>query len=248
MILSLFQIIRLIIGIIDLVLVTVVVYTLTFLPEKYRKNWYRHLFRYWCWVFIRALRVNLYLHQKNQKELPKQYILIGNHPSAFEDIGMSALFNVYFLAKIEVKDWWIVGRISQAAGTYYVHRESKESRQEATDTLKEALSKGLNVGLYPEGGCKGRRIFTPFRFGVFELSLQTGVPIVPVFLHYESQQEFEWQSQHLLYKLWMIMRAQNRRVNYYIYDAISPVQFSSKEEYCEYVQNLYVEWQKRYLD
>jgi 1-acyl-sn-glycerol-3-phosphate acyltransferase len=44
------------------------------------------------------------------------------------------------------------------------------------------------------------------------------------------------------------MTAQNRRANYYVYDAIDPKDFSSKETFCEHVQNLYLEWQKRYLD
>lgn len=248
MILSALYFIRTLIGIIDLVLLTGLLYLLSFLPKQYLASWYRKIFRYWCWVFIRALQVKLYIHQKNQKPLPQQFILIGNHPSAFEDIGMSALLDARFLAKIEVKDWWIVGRISQAAGTFYVHRESKDSRQDATNVLKEALNQGLCVGIYPEGGCKGRRIHLPFRFGCFDLSLQTGVPILPVFLHYEAQEDFEWQNQHLLHKLWMILCARNHRVNYYIYDAIDPQQFTSKEAFTEYVQNLYLDWQKRYLD
>jgi len=248
MILSFLHFVRLLIGFADLIFMTAIVYGLSFLPLSYLGKWYRCLFRYWCWVFIRALRVDLFLHQKNLHALPQQYILIGNHPSAFEDLGMSALFDSYFLAKIEMKDWLILGRISQAAGTIYVQRDSKDSRQEASDTLRLALEKGLNVGLYPEGGCKGRRIFLPFRYGAFELSLKTGIPIVPVFIHYEAQESFEWQSQHLLYKLWMILRAQNHRANYYVYDAILPSQFNSKEDFCNYVQNLYIEWQKKYLE
>lgn len=249
MILSLLSLLRTLIGWLDLALLTAILYILSFLPKKMLGSWYRRCYRYWSMVFVRALRVDLFLHQKNHKPLPKQYILIGNHPSAFEDVGMPALFDVYYLAKIEVKTWWIVGRIGQAAGTFYVDRESKDSRQGASNELKETLmTRHINIGIYPEGGCKGRRIFTPFRYGVFELSMQTGVPIVPVFLHYEAQEDFEWQFQHLLHKLWMILTAKNHRANYYVYDAIDPKQFSSKEAFCEYVQNLYLEWQKRYLD
>ncbi|MBS0287404.1 MAG: 1-acyl-sn-glycerol-3-phosphate acyltransferase [Proteobacteria bacterium] len=248
MFLSLLALLRFVVSLIDLIVMTVLLYILSFLPTKYVGRWYRKIFRYWCWVFIRALGVKVFLHQKNRVALPKQYILMGNHPSAFEDLGMSALFDVRFLAKIEVKDWWIVGRISVACGTFYVARDSKDSRQEASDTLKQALNQGLSVGLYPEGGCKGRRIFTPFRYGGFELALQTKTPIVPVFLHYEAQEDFEWQNQHLLHKLWMILTAQNHRANYYVYDAIDPTQFSSKEALCEHVQNLYLAWQQRYLE
>lgn len=248
MFLRLFDLIRIIFGIIDLILFTGLMYSLSFLPPKYLGSWYRWCFRQWCWTFIRALRVELHLHEKIKKPLPNHYILIANHPSAFEDIGMSALFNAYFLAKIEVKDWWIVGRISKAVGTYYVERESKDSRIEAQETLKQALTEGKNIGIYPEGGCKGRRIFLPFRFGIFDISMQTGIPIVPVFLHYEQQEQFEWQNQHLLYKLWMILSAQNHRVNYYVFDAIDPKQFASKEEMTHFTQERYLEWQSRYLD
>lgn len=248
MFLWLFQCLRALVGLIDLVIFTAFLYLLSFIPKKHLGKWYRWCFRQWCWIFIRALRVSLFLHEKNHKPLPQHYILIGNHPSAFEDIGMSALFDVYYLAKIEVKDWWIVGRISQAAGTYYVARDLKESRNEASQTLKQALNEGKNIGIYPEGGCKGRRIHPPFRYGVFDLSIQTGVPIIPVFLHYEQQAQFEWQNQHLLHKLWMIFSAQNHRVNYYVYDAIYPHQFTSKEMFAAYVETCYLNWQNRYLD
>lgn len=248
MILSLLSFLRTLIGLLDLIVLTFILYILSFLPNTFLLHWYRPLFRYWCWVFIKALRVSLYLHQKNHHPLPKHYILMSNHPSVFEDLGMSALFDAYYLAKIELKDWWILGRISKAAGTLYVKRECKNSRQDAMQALMTTLGKGKNVGIYPEGGCKGRRIFTPFRFGAFDLSLQLNVPIIPVFLHYESQEAFEWHNQHLLYKLWMIFRAQNRRANYYVYDAIDPQHFQSKEALCNHLQILYKEWEKRYLD
>lgn len=248
MLLSLLRLIRLLIGSLDLFILTTIMYLLTFLPSRLLTNWYRQLFRYWCWVFIRALDAKLYLHQKNHHPLPAQYILIANHPSVFEDLGMSALFNVRFLAKEEMKDWWILGRISKATGTYFVKRDNKLSRQEAADDLRLALTQGNSIGLYPEGGCKGRRIFIPFRYGAFELAMQTGVPIVPVFLHYEAQADFEWQYQSLIYKLWMILKAENRRANYYLFDAIDPKQFASKEVLCQHVQNLYLGWQKQYLE
>ena len=70
-----------------------------------------------------------------------------------------------------------------------------------------------------------------------------------MFLHYESQDDFEWRNpQTLPQKLWHFMTAQNSRANYYVYDAIDPRQFTGKEEYNQYVYNLYLKWQARYLD
>ena len=227
---------------------TLVMYLLTYLPRALRP-WYFGLFRYWCRSFVRALGIDLRLHQHNTRPLPKHYILVANHPSAFEDIGIPALFPVHSLAKIEVADWWVVGRISSASGSLYVHRESKESRNAAAGEIEAALQQGKNIALYPEGGCKGRRIFELFRYGAFDISLRTGVPVLPVFLHYECQDDFEWREpQTLLHKLWHMSTVQNNRVNFHLYDAIDPGQFTDKSQYTGYVHSRYLEWQARHLD
>ena len=234
---------------IDFIVLTCFLYLFSWLPAAFLKGWYFRLFRVWSRAFVRALDVDLKLHQKNLNPIPANYILIANHPSAFEDIGIPALFEVYSLAKIEVKDWWIVGRISSAAGNIYVRRESKESRSMAAETIRQAVVNGKNIALYPEGGCKGRRIFESFRYGAFDVSMKTGVPILPVFIHYELQDDFEWRDpQTLLDKMYHFITAQNRTANYYVFDAIDPGEFQSKEEFTEYTWQLYKNWQQKYME
>ncbi len=233
----------------DLALATLVLYLLSFLAQNRSKSWYPALFQRWCWIFIRALGVNLKLHQKNAFPLPKQFILIGNHPSVFEDLGMPALFKARFLAKRELKDWWILGRLSVATRTLYVKRDSRESRNAARAALIQCLQQKENIALYPEGGCKGRRIHLPFQYGSFDIAIQTGVPILPVFLHYEAQEAFEWRPHEpLIHKLWEIWRSPNKNANYYVFDAINPKLFKDKAELCSHVENLYLKWQAEYLE
>lgn len=233
----------------DFIALTIVLYILSWVPRKFLVNWYFRLYRVWCRAFVRALDVDLKLHQKNLNEIPENYILIANHPSAFEDIGIPALFEVYSLAKIEVKDWWVVGRISSAAGNLYVERESRESRGQAAKTILEGAKKGKNIALYPEGGCKGKRIFESFRYGAFDVSMKSGIPILPVFLHYEAQDDFEWRNPHtLLDKIYHFLNTENSTANYYVFDAIDPAQFASKEEFTEYTWQLYKNWQNKYME
>ena len=234
---------------IELAVVTLILYLCAFLPAPLRRPWYFPAFRFWCGLFVKALGVDLRLHQKNTRPLPERYILIANHPSALEDVGIPMLFPVHSLAKEELKDWWWAGRINIAAGTLFVRREDPESRKAVTGQLEAEVRRGHSVALYPEGGCKGRRIFSSFRYGAFKVSMQTGVPILPVFLHYESQDDFEWRSpQTLLQKFWHFMTTQNNRANYYVYDAIDPKRFASAEDFNRHVYDLYLQWQARYLD
>lgn len=234
---------------IDFILLTIILYLLSWLPHKWLGRPYFRMFRVWSKAFVRALDVDLRLHQKNLRPIPKQYILIANHPSAFEDVGIPALFEVYSLAKEGVKKWWIIGRISVAAGTFYVKRESRESRRQAAEVLLEEINNGKNIVIYPEGGCKGRRIFESFRYGAFDMSMQTGIPILPVFLHYEAQDDFEWRDPHtLIDKLLHFLNTENSTANYYMFDAIDPAQFSTKEEFTDYTWHLYKKWQAKYLE
>ncbi len=233
----------------DFLVVTTFVYLCSFIPRKLTHGWYSPIFRNWCWIFIRALGVELKIHQHYTQALPEHFIVIANHPSAFEDLGMPALFKARFLAKQELRSWWILGRISFFARSLYVQREDRDSRKKAAQTIKDLLLQGINIGTHPEGGCKGRCIHLPFQYGIFEASLQTGVPIIPVFIHYEAQADFEWsKGESLIQTLWKIYRSKNKRANYHVFDAIDPKSFENKESFCEHMQTLYLQWQSNYLE
>ena len=231
-----------------LIILSIILYLLSYMPRSFSGRYYHFLSRLWCKIFVRALDVDLKLVHKNTRPLPQQYILIANHPSALEDFGVPALFDIYPLAKAGVRDWIIIGRISDYAGTIYVKRGSADSRKSAKQALADTVKSGKNIVIFPEGGCKGARIFEKFHTGAFEISQQAGIPILPVFLQYIDQDTFVWAGESLLKKLWQIFKTNNNRVNYYVHDAIQPDGFTDKESYANHVHSLYLQWQKEYLD
>src|SRR4051812_29174092 len=141
------------VAIADFIAFTAFLWLLSWLPWRGRHPVAR-MFGAWSRAFVRALGVDLRLHQKNRKHLPARYILIANHPSAFEDVGIPALFRVVSLAKVQVADWFVVGRISKAAGTLYVDRDDPQSRHAAIDTMVNAVNAGQNIALYPKAAAK----------------------------------------------------------------------------------------------
>lgn len=248
MIQTIFRAAWLLLGWFELLLFTLLMYALSFLPDSWRGDWYRRLFHVWSRSWVHALGVDLKLHHKNREPLPERFILIANHPSSFEDAGIPSLFDVDSVAKHEVRDWFLAGRIGAAAGTIFVKRDSRESRAAAARQIRDHLSKGRNVALYPEGGIKGPRLQPSFRYGAFAISLDMGIPIVPVYLHYEALHDFHWGRHSLVQNIRNIMNSRNNRANYYLFDAIDPSQFDDKVSYCNYVYSLYQGWQERFLD
>ncbi len=235
------------VAIADFIAFTALLWLLAWLPWPGRHPVAR-LFGAWSRSFVRALGVDLRLHQKNRKQLPARYILIANHPSAFEDVGIPALFDVVSLAKVQVAEWFVVGRISKAAGTLYVDRDDPASRDQAIEVMVNTVNAGQNICLYPEGGCKGRRLFHEFKSGAFEVSLRTGVPILPVFLHYEAQDDFEWQGQTLPDRIRQMLFTVNNRANYYVFDPLEPKDFKDKYAMKAAAYEKYVDWNAKYLE
>jgi 1-acyl-sn-glycerol-3-phosphate acyltransferase len=248
MIRSIARALWLLLGWTELLLFTLIMYPMSFLPATWRGTWYRRLFQAWSRTWVHALGVDLRLHHKNTHPLPEHFILIANHPSSFEDAGIPSLFDVDCLAKQGVRKWWLLGRISAAAGTIFVERDSSPSRSTAAKTIEKRLLAGRNVALYPEGGIKGPRLQEKFRYGAFAISLRTGIPIVPVYLHYEALHDFHWGPHSLVKNMYNIMSSQNNHANYYLFDAIEPGLFHDKISYCEHVHGLYEQWQSRFLD
>ncbi len=246
--LLLLRLMRKLVGWIDFILFTTLMYLLSWLPWPGIHPVAR-MFNAWCRAFVRAIDIDLRLHQKNRRLLPARFIMIANHPSALEDIGIPALFDVVSLAKVQVQYWPIVGRISKAAGTLYVDRDDPASRDQAIETMVEAVKAGQNIALYPEGGCKGRRLFENFKSGAFEVSIRTGVPIVPIFLHYEAQEDFEWQPPYTLPdKIGHMMKSVNNRANYYVYDPLDPKDYADKYAMKAAAYALYVRCNAQYLE
>jgi 1-acyl-sn-glycerol-3-phosphate acyltransferase len=246
--LPLLRLLRKIIGWADFTALTTLMYLLSWLPVHGKRPvvW---LFRIWCRTFVRAIDVDLRLHQKYRGKLPARFILVANHPGALEDIGIPALFDVVSLAKLQVQDWFVVGRITRLGGTLYVDRDDPVSRQQAIDKMVDAVNAGRNIALYPEGGCKGRRLHSEFKSGAFEVSLRTGVPIVPIFLHYEAQEDFEWQDPHLLpHKIWHMTTTVNNRANYYVFDPLDPKNYADKYAMKAAAHALYERWNAEYLE
>jgi 1-acyl-sn-glycerol-3-phosphate acyltransferase len=247
--LVLLRLIRKILGWIDFLAVCLVVYLLAWLPWPGRHPVAR-LFHVWCRAFARALDVDIRVHQKFRRQhLPKRYILIANHPSAFEDVGIPAVFDVVSVAKLQVKDWFIAGRIARKAGTLFVDRDNPDSRKQVIGQMADAVNAGQNIAIYVEGGCKGRRLYKEFKTGAFEVSVRTGVPILPVFLHYEAQDDFEWQPPYTLPdKIRHIMKAVNNRANYYVYDPMDPKDYADRYAMKAAAYELFARCNAQYLE
>jgi 1-acyl-sn-glycerol-3-phosphate acyltransferase len=79
------------------------------------------------------------------------------------------------LSKIPVFGW-VVSKLA-----VWVDRDNPESRKESIPKLIKILEKGISIVVAPEGTRNdGEDLLLPFQKGAFRLSIETGIPILPL--------------------------------------------------------------------
>ena len=111
------------------------------------------------------------------------YIFAGNHASGY-DVPLAFAGLPYWLisvAKIELKSVFILGWVMETAGHIFVDRRKSESAIASLKKSKESLTKNpRSILLFPEGTRTLDGNLGLFKRGGLMLSIDTGIPIVPV--------------------------------------------------------------------
>ncbi|EID54012.1 lysophospholipid acyltransferase family protein [Saccharomonospora xinjiangensis] len=117
---------------------------------------------------------------------PVGTLIVANHRSWLDIVGLLAIEPVAFLAKREVESWPWVSSIASRHGTVFVDRWALRTLPEAVAAVADRLRSGRSVVVFPEATTfcsdKGGR----FRPAAFQAALDAGAPIRPVSLSYRQ--------------------------------------------------------------
>ena len=113
-------------------------------------------------------------------------VFIFNHQSKADVMIMAKLIrrDMGGVAKKEVRDVPIIGKLMEWAGTVFVDRADGKSAIKAMEPLIDAIKvEGKSICISPEGTRSLTPKLEPFKKGAFHLAMQAGVSIVPVVIH-----------------------------------------------------------------
>ncbi len=152
-----------------------------FLNENQFPSALHKTYKIWMAIYMPLILcpVRRYGLEKFRKD--KNYIVVINH-SSFMDIPVSSPgipVATKTLAKAELKKIPIFGYI-YSQGSILVDRSDRKSRYESFQQMKDVLSRGLSLCLYPEGTRnKSSAPLSSFKDGAFRLALSTQTDIIP---------------------------------------------------------------------
>jgi 1-acyl-sn-glycerol-3-phosphate acyltransferase len=109
-------------------------------------------------------------------------LLVLNHVSWLDILIVLACSEATILAKAEVRQWPVIGRLAASLGTLFVDRSRPRQLPTTVGEVAMALRAGRSVAIFAEGTTTCGRTVFPFRPAMFQAAIDAGAPVIPLTL------------------------------------------------------------------
>ncbi|MGE3522760.1 MAG: lysophospholipid acyltransferase family protein [Candidatus Dadabacteria bacterium] len=115
----------------------------------------------------------------------KNYLILSNHLSYLDIFILFSEFPASFIASVdEVREMFLLGRITALSGGYFVERRNRSTLRTDIDEIADILRCGVNVALFPEGTTSTGERVLPFKTPLISAAEKAGVEVLPVCIKY----------------------------------------------------------------
>ncbi len=111
-------------------------------------------------------------------------LLLANHVSWIDVFAIHAALPSRFVAKSEIRRWPLLGLLVTLVGTLYIERGRRHAVHAMNHQVREKLTQGETVAVFPEGTTTDGRSLLPFHSNLIAPALEVGAECWPVALRY----------------------------------------------------------------
>jgi 1-acyl-sn-glycerol-3-phosphate acyltransferase len=114
------------------------------------------------------------------------FFLVTNHLGYADMAALRAVVRGVFVAKREINDWFLAGRIVRDMGTIFIDRGNRRDIPRAGEQIIARLAAGEGVIVFPEGtSTKGEEVL-PFNSSFFEFAARSDTPVSYASISYRT--------------------------------------------------------------
>lgn len=159
-------------------------------------------------------------------------LVAANHVSWLDIFAMSAVYPSSFIAKQEIKNWPVLGKMGQNAGTVFINRNSRRDVEPINQAICAALKAGQNVSFFPEARTSLGLDILSFKAALFQSAIDADAPVQAVTLRYYDDAGKRttvpsYAQVDLVRSLWRIVSMKKLRIRI---DFASPIRPGKDED------------------
>ena len=127
----------------------------------------------------------------HRNELPSSdnFILMPNHRSYLDIFIFSSLTPASFVGKAELRKWPFGKVATKITNLILVDRNNVRSLISTMGKIKNSVSQGIPVTIFPEGTTYYGPLTKNFKTGSFKIATETAIPIIPVAIDYKDKND-----------------------------------------------------------
>lgn len=114
----------------------------------------------------------------------KPCLIVANHISFVDIFALNAMKPGRFIAKSEIADWPVFGRIAKGVDTLFIQRKNRRSIITVNEQISGALMQKQTIMLFPEGKTSVGESLLPLKANLIEPAILSGTPVLPVAICY----------------------------------------------------------------
>lgn len=182
--------------------------------------------RWWAAKMLRMLGIELVIEGRFDSGAK---LVVANHISWLDIMAVHAVCpEARFVSKAEVRQWPLVNRLVDCAGTLYLERERKRDALRVVHQIADAMRAGGTVAAFPEGTTGDGRALLPFHANLLQAAIAVAVPVQPVALRYADARHAVspaalWLGgTTLLQSLWMLASGDRLRAHVHVLSPLRP--------------------------
>ncbi len=165
---------------------TLALYAVWFAGAPFIPNgvlWRQTIFHLWARAFARIARMRIEI--VGAPPVPP-FFLVSNHLSYADVPALRAACASVFVAKGEIENWFLAGRICRDMGTIYINRQNRRDIPRAGGEIIERLDAGEGVIVFPEGTSTRGETVLPFNSSFLEFAAKGNLPVHCAAIRYET--------------------------------------------------------------
>lgn len=146
-------------------------------------------------------------------------LVVANHVSWLDIFVLNSVLPMRFIAKNEVRDWFLIGWLCRRTDTLFVKRATRQHLIEINQTVADALAHQEKIGLFPEGTTTEGYQVGEFYPALFQGAVDAAAPVLPVCVYYHDPRGKHSQlaayagETSLLSSIWQILRCHDLHVS-----------------------------------